>query len=68
MFGNYKTIVVAAIAAGLIEILGAGAQAEDVLSIARGKHEITIGTSNDAPALLRQIPRTTAPMASCLTC
>jgi ABC-type amino acid transport substrate-binding protein len=49
MFGNCKTTVVAAIAAGLMVGVATGAQAEDVLSIARGKHEITIGTSNDAP-------------------
>jgi polar amino acid transport system substrate-binding protein len=49
MFGNCKTTVVAAIAAGLMVGVATCAQAEDVLSIARGKHEITIGTSNDAP-------------------
>ena len=49
MFANCKTTVVAAIAAGLMVGVATGAQAEDVLSIARGKHEITIGTSNDAP-------------------
>ena len=49
MFANCKTTVVAAIAAGLMVGVATDAQAEDVLSIARGKHEITIGTSNDAP-------------------
>ncbi|WP_158814691.1 ABC transporter substrate-binding protein [Methylocapsa sp. S129] len=44
-----KTTLLAALSAMLSLVAWQGALADDLLSTARSKHEITIGTSNDAP-------------------